>query len=198
VADEQLADDPTVEWGVLVWAPDREPYVLTAEDREGAVHSLEQGRRVHPEDVRHLACRRVSPWQRAGEPLPDLVAPPAPEPERPSLVCLDEAEATGPALSPDCRDGKCTACVGEAWDERADELSECEHPCHQAACARCNPANPTPHRPGTCADRGPWGTTCTEDPMHRYSHYDAGDDSSWQDDWRGDCERGHVPPDDRP
>ena len=35
-----------------------------------------------------------------------------------------------------------------------------------------------------CADPGPWGTVCTADAGHRYSHYDAHDDSSWQDDWR--------------
>lgn len=35
-----------------------------------------------------------------------------------------------------------------------------------------------------CAEPGPWATVCTEDPGHRYSHYDAQDDSSWQDDWR--------------
>lgn len=35
-----------------------------------------------------------------------------------------------------------------------------------------------------CAEPGPWATVCTEDAGHRYSHYDSGDDSSWQDDWR--------------
>lgn len=35
-----------------------------------------------------------------------------------------------------------------------------------------------------CAASGPWATVCTEDVGHRYSHYDAQDDSSWQDDWR--------------
>jgi len=39
-------------------------------------------------------------------------------------------------------------------------------------------------RPDTCAEPGPYGAHCTEDPGHRYSHYDGGDDSSWQDDWR--------------
>lgn len=87
-------DGPDVEWGVLVWAPDREPYVVGPEqDRDEAVRSLEKTRALFPGDVRHLACRRVSPWQRAGEPLPDLVAPRASAPERPSLVCLDEDEA---------------------------------------------------------------------------------------------------------
>ncbi|MEW1990738.1 hypothetical protein [Microbacterium sp. NPDC078849] len=37
---------------------------------------------------------------------------------------------------------------------------------------------------GDCAEPGPWATVCTEDPRHRYSHYDAHDDSPWQDDWR--------------
>lgn len=37
---------------------------------------------------------------------------------------------------------------------------------------------------GGCAEPGPWGTVCTQDSGHRYSHYDAQDDSSWQDDWR--------------
>jgi hypothetical protein len=39
---------------------------------------------------------------------------------------------------------------------------------------------------GCCAEPGPWGTVCTESPGHAYSHYDAQDDSSWQDDWRED------------
>lgn len=34
-----------------------------------------------------------------------------------------------------------------------------------------------------CAEPGPWGTVCTQELGHRYSHYDAQDDSSWQDDW---------------
>lgn len=38
--------------------------------------------------------------------------------------------------------------------------------------------------PGRCAEPGPWGTYCTDCPNHDYSHYDATDDSSWQDDWR--------------
>ncbi|ALJ20391.1 hypothetical protein [Microbacterium sp. No. 7] len=42
-----------------------------------------------------------------------------------------------------------------------------------------------------CAEPGPYGTVCTEDAGHRYSHYDAQDDSSWQDDWRE-----HGPKDD--
>lgn len=37
---------------------------------------------------------------------------------------------------------------------------------------------------GGCAEPGPYGTVCTEDVLHRYSHYDAPDDSSWQNDWR--------------
>lgn len=48
-----------------------------------------------------------------------------------------------------------------------------------------------------CAEPGPWGTVCTEGSGHRYSHYDAQDDSSWQDDWRDngpddDDEEGQV------
>lgn len=39
-------------------------------------------------------------------------------------------------------------------------------------------------RPGACNEPGPWGTICTEWLWHNYSHYDASDDSSWQDDWR--------------
>lgn len=34
-----------------------------------------------------------------------------------------------------------------------------------------------------CAEPGPWRTVCTLDVGHPYSHYDAQDDSSWQDDW---------------
>ncbi|WP_230670979.1 hypothetical protein [Rathayibacter sp. Leaf248] len=41
-------------------------------------------------------------------------------------------------------------------------------------------------RPDTCAEPGPYGSHCTDYLGHRYSHYDAGDDRSWQDDWRED------------
>lgn len=39
---------------------------------------------------------------------------------------------------------------------------------------------------GECAAPGPWATVCNEDAFHRYSHYDAQADTSWQDDWRQD------------
>lgn len=43
--------------------------------------------------------------------------------------------------------------------------------------------------PGRCNEPGPWGTICTDYPGHVYSHYDASDGASWQDDWREE-----VPP----
>lgn len=33
-------------------------------------------------------------------------------------------------LSPDCRDGKCGACTGDAWNDTTDEPTECQHACH--------------------------------------------------------------------
>lgn len=33
-------------------------------------------------------------------------------------------------LSPDCRDGKCGACIGDAWNDTTDEPTECQHACH--------------------------------------------------------------------
>lgn len=36
-------------------------------------------------------------------------------------------------------------------------------------------------RPGACADPGPGDMHCTEHPLHDWSHYDAGADSSWND-----------------
>lgn len=33
-------------------------------------------------------------------------------------------------LSPDCRDGKCAACIGDAWDDTTDEPTICQHACH--------------------------------------------------------------------
>jgi len=33
-------------------------------------------------------------------------------------------------LSPDCRAGKCAACVGQAWDDDTDEAAECPCECH--------------------------------------------------------------------
>ena len=38
-----------------------------------------------------------------------------------------------PLLSPDCRDGKCVACHGDAFDEAADEIVQCECGCHTFA-----------------------------------------------------------------
>lgn len=35
-------------------------------------------------------------------------------------------------LSPDCRAGKCTACVGDAWDDLFDERTGCVCLCHGA------------------------------------------------------------------
>jgi hypothetical protein len=40
---------------------------------------------------------------------------------------------------------------------------------------------------GLCAETGPWGYVCTDDPGHHYSCYDASLDTSfnyhWVDDW---------------
>lgn len=36
-------------------------------------------------------------------------------------------------------------------------------------------------RAHACGDPGPYATHCTDDPGHAYSHYDASDDSSWND-----------------
>ena len=33
-------------------------------------------------------------------------------------------------VSPDCRDGKHRACVGDAWDVEADTPADCECDCH--------------------------------------------------------------------
>jgi len=40
-------------------------------------------------------------------------------------------------------------------------------------------------RPDTCRMPGPYAAHCTEDPRHRYSCYDAGEDVSFNDrqDW---------------
>ena len=35
--------------------------------------------------------------------------------------------------------------------------------------------------PGTCAEPGPYAAHCTDDPGHRYSCYDAGEDVAWND-----------------
>lgn len=38
-----------------------------------------------------------------------------------------------PPIDPDCRAGKHDACLGQAWDEEADEQVPCGCPCHQEA-----------------------------------------------------------------
>lgn len=39
----------------------------------------------------------------------------------------------------------------------------------------------SPRREGTCGEPGPYDAHCTDDPGHRYSCYDAGDDVSFND-----------------
>lgn len=34
-------------------------------------------------------------------------------------------------LSPDCMDGKCAACTGDAWNNTTDEPTPCECACHE-------------------------------------------------------------------
>lgn len=33
-------------------------------------------------------------------------------------------------LSPDCRDGKCAACTGDAWNNTTDQGCACDCACH--------------------------------------------------------------------
>lgn len=33
-------------------------------------------------------------------------------------------------ISPDCRQEKCTACSGDAWDDAKDAITKCQHHCH--------------------------------------------------------------------
>lgn len=40
-------------------------------------------------------------------------------------VCTDP-----PPIGPDCRDGKCAACIGDAFDFLKDEPTRCGHECH--------------------------------------------------------------------
>jgi hypothetical protein len=67
-------------------------------------------------------CRKLAPegW------LPNL----------PGRQCIREPNHGGPChypvlqVSPDCRDGNCGKCYGEAWDLEADAPVECECPHH--------------------------------------------------------------------
>ncbi len=36
-------------------------------------------------------------------------------------------------LNPDCRDGKHTACAGDAWDYAEDDITRCACACHDPA-----------------------------------------------------------------
>lgn len=40
------------------------------------------------------------------------------------------APALADIVSPDCRDGKCAACTGDAWNDTTDEPTDCQHACH--------------------------------------------------------------------
>lgn len=48
-----------------------------------------------------------------------------------ALVIDRRPELTEPGtVSPDCKAGKCSACTGDAWSDRLDARTDCEHPCH--------------------------------------------------------------------
>lgn len=40
-----------------------------------------------------------------------------------------------PPISPDCRDGKHAACIGDAWDDVVDEPTDCTCECHDGSAA---------------------------------------------------------------
>lgn len=43
-----------------------------------------------------------------------------------------EVEVPGEQIvSPDCRDENCHKCDGRAFDDAADEITDCEHECHE-------------------------------------------------------------------
>jgi hypothetical protein len=71
-----------------------------------------------------LAAAVRSMLTAAADPANDLMLPP----QTPATV--DPKPAPGPLLSPDCAAGKCSACVGDAWDPVRDLLTSCEHMCH--------------------------------------------------------------------
>lgn len=52
------------------------------------------------------------------------------EKARPTDVPLWTDEPTPDIVSPDCRDGKCGACTGDAWNDTTDEPAACQHACH--------------------------------------------------------------------
>lgn len=50
-----------------------------------------------------------------------------------SLAPNDTVTITGipsPIVGPDCRDGKCRACYGGAYDEATDQIITCQCTCH--------------------------------------------------------------------
>lgn len=126
------AADDDVEWGVRSWGPWVSDVVTTIGGRDAAEQALAGRQRIWPQETHHLMQRRVSPWQRAGEPLPDLVAPPTPAPERPSLVCLDEAESAAVRVramhQPETYDG--------LLYEDHEDCDLCEGAGHEQECCR--------------------------------------------------------------
>lgn len=87
------------------------------------VESVQRKRRVlfTPSQAREHARALIESAGEAERAADELVRPAAP-------LLFDVSR-----LSPDCRDGKCGACIGTAWDMDADEMTNCTHECHAPA-----------------------------------------------------------------
>lgn len=88
--------------------------------------------RVHPvSDVAGLAALRAGA-ARAGALAFSHVAPPQVAPRGGSrALAFVEADACPAPRNPDCVAGKHTACSTTAWDEDADQLTDCACACHE-------------------------------------------------------------------
>lgn len=61
---------------------------------------------------------------------PHLAAAGDHDPRVIAFIPAPAIETRTPHLSPDCAQGKCKACTGEAWDLDLDAAVSCEHWCH--------------------------------------------------------------------
>lgn len=54
---------------------------------------------------------------------------------------MPEPENYAPLICPECRDGKCKNCVGQALNTFTDEFVECQHMCQATVEFRCDACN---------------------------------------------------------
>lgn len=123
-------DDVRPPAGVLVVPARTTDEVLDALRASAGPHI--EVRRTHPDNgdvVKYAGDAPLTDEQRADLAAGIGATPPAPWPDPEVAVDVIDHH-TDEHLSPDCRAGKCGACIGGAWNRDLDDFADCTHPCH--------------------------------------------------------------------